>query len=89
MFEVKPWDEKSEKILRELALGGRTSTYDMKLSREFSKRKEIRLLTDNKINMLDITGNRRKQKTVFSTPLDVMVMPRITPKGLKYQFKRF
>lgn len=89
MFEIKPWDEKSEKILKELSLNGRSYTHDMILARNFSKRKEIRYLTDEKIDMLDITGNRRKKKTVFTTPLDVMVTPRITRKGLKFEFKRF
>lgn len=67
---------------------GKAYTRDMSLPREFSKRKEIRQLTDKNVNMLDIMGNRRTKKTAFITPPDVMVMPKMTKNKIKYHFKR-
>jgi hypothetical protein len=84
---VKPWNKDSEMILRQLSLFGRAYTKDMFIPIDFSKNKAIRELTNK--DLLDITSNRRKRKTVFTVPLDVMVVPKPFDNGINFHFKRF
>jgi len=84
---IKPWDEESERILRQLSFSGRAFTKNMKFARLFSKRKDVRAVSNG--DLLDITFSRRKQKTWFVTPPDITVIPKPGERGINYHFKRF
>jgi hypothetical protein len=82
---VKPWDEKSRKILDALTRDGRAYTTDIELSRKFGHRcSELSTL-----GFLDIARIERKQKTVFVTPPEIKIIKIEKKKyGLKYKFYR-
>ena len=84
---IKPWSDEAERILRQLSYSGRASTRDMKLVRNFSKRKDVREIINH--DLLDITNNRRKQKTWFIVPPDISVIPKPSERGISFHFKRF
>ena len=78
---VKPWDEKSRKILDQLTRDGRAYTSDIELSRKFG-----RMYSElSEQGFIDIARIERKQKTVFVTPPDIRIVPL---KNKKYQFYR-
>jgi len=83
---VKPWNEESEKILKDLMISGRSYTQNPLVARDFSKHKEIRHLTN--IGFLDIASNRRKRKTIFVTPPEIKILPEIKNNKFSFKFKK-
>jgi hypothetical protein len=86
MFEIKPWDDKSQEIFQELSMFRSSRVRDMTIPQLYSRRKEIRMLTDN--DFLSITGNRRKKESWFNLHESVFVTPKFTKKGMFFQFKK-
>ena len=70
---IKPWNEESCRMLKQLSKNGRAYTHDMKFVREFSKRKTIREAADR--DFFDIAHNRRKGKTWFVLSPNVSLKP--------------
>ena len=79
---VKPWNEESENILRRISIYGRAKTNNLQLVRDFSKRSEIRELSQQ--GFFTISNNRRKHESWFNIPEDIFVKP----KGHGFEFKR-
>ena len=83
---IKPWNEEAENILRRLSTYGRARTHNVQLARDFSKRSEIRQLSNQ--GLFSISNNRRNKESWFNIPEDVFVSPRNTKKGIGFEFKR-
>lgn len=83
---IRPWNDKSQKLMHQLSITGRAFTLDMQLARDFSKKKVIRQAT--KMDLLDIAHNRRKGKTWFIVPPDVAVIPKMRFGEIGYTIKR-
>ena len=70
-MNIKPWDEKSKKILDQLARDGKAFTTDITFSRTFGRM--YHELED--MNLIDIARVDRKKKTWFVIPPDVRLVP--------------
>ena len=85
---VRPWNKESEKILWQLSKnnGRAYSINNQRLPREFGMK--YKNLIDN--NLLDIATvrNRKEHKTLFVTPPDITVIPKLNQRGINFYFKR-
>jgi hypothetical protein len=79
---VKPWDEKSRKILEQLTRDGKTYTTDIEITRAFGR--YFPELEDNEF--LDIARVDRKKKTWFVAYPNVRVR---SYKNKKFEFYKF
>jgi hypothetical protein len=86
MFEIKPWDDKSQEIFQELSMFRICKIKDRTINKSYSRRREILNLTDN--DLLGIWGNRRKKESCFTIPKDVNVFPKFTKKGMIFKFEK-
>jgi len=86
MFEIKAWDEESEKIFREISSFGRTRTKNSDLAIKFSRNPKIRELSSK--DFFSITRNNRKNEHWFTTPKNVSVSPVFKKNRLVFRFKK-
>lgn len=86
---VRPWNEESEKILKQLSSNnGKAWTKNTKLGSEFGKRHK-ELFNNGFLEVASTRYSKRPDKTFFITPPDVMVIPRPHQRGISFHFKRF
>ena len=85
MKRIKPCNEDSYRMLRQLSKNGRACTHDMTFVKQVSTRKKIRDVTTN--NFLDIAHNRRKGKTWFILPPNIELKSMERGKFFKFQKK--
>jgi len=85
---VKPWDDKSRRIMDQIVRNGKAFTTDIKLSRAFGRRYPELIDKD----FLTIARADRKKETVFATYPNVMVVPVSIPSSrrskMKYKFHK-
>ena len=84
---IKPWNEESERILKQLSLSGKAYTKNMMFSKSFGRKIKTSGLDD--AGFLELFHNRRKQKTCFVTPPGIAVIPKLGERGINYHFKKY
>ena len=80
-------DKEAENVLKQLNKYGRAISHDIELTRLLGK-SHRNLLDKNLLDVATTRYNKRDNKTLFSTPFDVIVTPKITKNGVNFHFKR-
>jgi len=80
---VKPWDEKSKRIMDQIVKNGKAYTKDITVSRAFGR--YYPELIDN--DFLDIGRIDKKRETMFVTRPNVIVVPVSLPTSRKSKMK--
>jgi hypothetical protein len=86
-YDVKPWSKEAERMFKQMCKDGKAFTLDNGLSKSFGiKCKEL-----IELDLLDIARTRNRKKTENRTYIlpkpGIVVVPKITGKGLKFRFK--
>ena len=81
---IRPWNKEAERILIQLKKNGKAMCNNSSIARDFGK-KHGKLLDRGFLDMASTRYSKRKDKTLFQTPEDVIVFQ----QGKNYHFKRF
>ena len=85
MPSIKAWSKDAERIFDRLSRDSVAYTNDIKLTQIFGIR--CKELIDN--DWLDIAHIKKKKKTVFIKPPQVVIFPKfVNGRGLKFYFER-
>lgn len=80
----RPWSKESERILKQLHINnGKAFSFESNIAREFGK-KYPNIFNNGFLDTATTRYSKRKDKTLFQTPPDVVVFP----KGLNFHFIR-
>ena len=86
MFEIKPWNEASKRILDQIVKNGKAFTTDIELPRAFGRRYPELINQD----FLTIAWADKKKETVFVTKPNITLIPISSPtsrnKPVFYKF---